>query len=154
MIEWNGTRHQFARIRRAGNGHTGTNGDASGRPPGDRCGRGRSRPRGLAGTAAADGKTPSRLHTDGRWVRDADGEEVRLRGLATASMGFYEVEGIHPKTPTEVVGWASNPARGWYPNVVRLPVTQWDVDQLGSARWSTRCFGLSSICWPSGAPTR
>ncbi|WP_415380109.1 PKD domain-containing protein [Halosimplex sp. TS25] len=86
---------------------------------------------GFAGTAAADGETPPRLHTDGRWVRDADGEAVRLRGLATASMGFYEVDGIHPKTPTEVVDWASDPARGWYPNVVRLPVTQWDVDQLG-----------------------
>ncbi|QLH81664.1 PKD domain-containing protein [Halosimplex pelagicum] len=86
---------------------------------------------GVAGTAAADEGVPSRLHTDGKWVRDADGEAVRLRGLATASMGFYEVEGNHPKTPTEVVDWASDPARGWYPNVVRLPVTKWDVDQLG-----------------------
>ncbi|WP_436929518.1 PKD domain-containing protein [Halosimplex halobium] len=86
---------------------------------------------GLTGTAAADEGTPPRLHTDGKWVRDEEGEPVRLRGLATASMGFYEVDGIHPKTPTEVVGWASDPARGWYPNVVRLPVTQWDVDQLG-----------------------
>ena len=87
---------------------------------------------GFAGTAAASAdETPSRLHTDGKWVRDADGEPVRLRGLATASMGFYAVDGIHPKTPEEVVGWASDPARGWYPNVVRLPVTQWDVDQLG-----------------------
>jgi len=87
---------------------------------------------GFAGTAAASAdETPSRLHTDGKWVRDADGEPVRFRGLATASMGFYAVDGIHPKTPEEVVGWASDPARGWYPNVVRLPVTQWDVDQLG-----------------------
>jgi chitodextrinase len=87
---------------------------------------------GVAGVAAAsDDARPSRLHTDGKWVRDTDGEPVRLRGLATASMGFYAVDGIHPKTPEEVVGWASDPARGWYPNVVRLPVTQWDVDQLG-----------------------
>ncbi|WP_436926963.1 PKD domain-containing protein [Halosimplex amylolyticum] len=87
---------------------------------------------GLTGTvAAADGEPPSRLHTDGKWVRNAEGESVRLRGVATASMGFYEVDGIHPKTPSDVVGWASDADRGWYPNVVRLPVTQWDVDQLG-----------------------
>ncbi|WP_123537844.1 PKD domain-containing protein [Halosimplex salinum] len=87
---------------------------------------------GVPGTVAAAGaETPSRLHTDGKWIRDADGEAVELRGVAPASMGFYEVEGVHPKSPTEVVGWATDDARGWYPNVVRLPVTQWDVEQLG-----------------------
>lgn len=87
---------------------------------------------GFTGTAAAeDGETPSRLHTDGRWLKNAEDEQVRLRGVATASMGFYHVENIHPKSPKDVVGWASDTDRGWYPDVLRLPVTQWDVDQLG-----------------------
>lgn len=87
---------------------------------------------GLSGIAAADeGEPPSRLHTDGRWITNADDERVRLRGVATASLGFYHVENVHPKSPTDVVGWASDTDRGWYPDVLRLPVTQWDVDQLG-----------------------
>ncbi|GKZ14493.1 glycoside hydrolase family 5 protein [Haladaptatus sp. T7] len=79
-------------------------------------------------TAAAAGPTP-RLHTDGKWIRNPDGDAVKLRGLAVADPGFYAQ--YHPKSVAEVLKWATDESRGWYPNIVRLPCTQDSVAAFG-----------------------
>ncbi len=78
------------------------------------------------GTGAA---APGRLHTEGRWIRDADGNDVRLQGMAPADPGFYRR--FHPKTFEEVLEWTTDESRGWHPNVVRLPFTKDSVDHFG-----------------------
>ncbi|AHG01968.1 hypothetical protein HALLA_01325 (plasmid) [Halostagnicola larsenii XH-48] len=80
-------------------------------------------------SAAANNGSRSRLQTNGRWIEDTDGNTIKLRGLAIADPGFYEL--YHPKSSTEVLEWATDPDRGWYPNVVRLPVTKDSVDEFG-----------------------
>jgi chitodextrinase len=82
----------------------------------------------LSGRASAGVSTP-RLHTDGKWIRDPQGNEVQLRGMATADPGFYRQ--YHPKSFEEVLRWATDTERGWHPNVVRLPITQDSVNEFG-----------------------
>ncbi|MFC7194069.1 glycoside hydrolase family 5 protein [Halosimplex aquaticum] len=82
----------------------------------------------FAGQASAGVPTP-RLHTDGRWIRDPQGNEVQLRGMATADPGFYRRH--HPKSFEEVLRRATDTADGWHPNVVRLPITQDSVNHFG-----------------------
>lgn len=84
----------------------------------------------LSDTVVADpAALASRLHTEGKWIVDAGGSRVKLRGVATADPAFYWR--WHPKTAMEVVEWASDEGRGWYPNTVRLPVTQGYIDHYG-----------------------
>jgi len=82
----------------------------------------------LSGRASAGVPTP-RLHTDGKWIRDPQGNAVQLRGMATADPAFYRR--THPKSFEEVLRWATDTERGWHPNVVRLPFTQDNVDYYG-----------------------
>ncbi|WP_135364599.1 fibronectin type III domain-containing protein [Halosimplex halophilum] len=82
----------------------------------------------LSGRASAGVPTP-RLHTDGKWIRDPEGNEVQLRGIATADPAFYRR--YHPKSFEEVLRRATDTADGWHPNVVRLPFTQDNVDHFG-----------------------
>ncbi|WP_330632936.1 cellulase family glycosylhydrolase [Halocatena halophila] len=82
----------------------------------------------VTGRASAGVPTP-RLHTDGRWLRDPNGNTVQLRGMATADPGFYRR--FHPKSFQEVLQWATDESNGWYPNVVRLPITQDSVAHFG-----------------------
>ncbi|WP_221621697.1 glycoside hydrolase family 5 protein [Halocatena pleomorpha] len=86
---------------------------------------------GVGTGAAASG----RLHTEGRWIRDADGNDVRLQGMAPADPGFYRR--FHAKTFEEVLEWATDESRGWYPNVVRLPFTKDSVDHFGLETYVT-----------------
>ncbi|QLH77152.1 fibronectin type III domain-containing protein [Halosimplex rubrum] len=82
----------------------------------------------LSGRASAGVPTP-RLHTDGKWIRDPQGNAVQLRGMATADPAFYRR--THPKSFEEVLRWATDTERGWHPNVVRLPFTQDNVAHYG-----------------------
>ncbi|WP_415380361.1 fibronectin type III domain-containing protein [Halosimplex sp. TS25] len=82
----------------------------------------------FTGQASAGVPTP-RLHTDGKWIRDPQGNEVQLRGMATADPGFYRQ--YHPKSFEEVLRRATDTSDGWHPNVVRLPFTQDSVDHFG-----------------------
>lgn len=84
------------------------------------------------GTGAA---APGRLHTEGRWIRDSDGNDVRLQGMAPADPGFYRR--FHPKTFEAVLEWATDESRGWHPNVVRLPFTKDSVDHFGLETYVT-----------------
>jgi endoglucanase len=81
------------------------------------------------GQATAAVPTP-RLHTDGKWLKDPAGNNVKLRGVATADPGFYS-RSWHPKDPVDVAKWASDDRRGWYPSIVRLPCTQSSVEHFG-----------------------
>lgn len=81
------------------------------------------------GRASAEVPTP-RLHTDGKWIKDPMGNNIKLRGIATADPGFY-ARSWHPKDPVGVAKWASDDRRGWYPSVVRLPCTQSSVEDHG-----------------------
>ncbi|WP_436929469.1 fibronectin type III domain-containing protein [Halosimplex halobium] len=82
----------------------------------------------LSGRASAGVPTP-RLHTDGKWIRDPEGNEVQLRGMATADPAFYRR--YHPKSFEAVLRRATDTERGWHPNVVRLPFTQDNVAHFG-----------------------
>ncbi|WP_235853569.1 fibronectin type III domain-containing protein [Halosimplex salinum] len=82
----------------------------------------------VSGRASAGVPTP-RLHTDGKWIRDPQGNEVQLRGMATADPAFYRR--THPKSFEEVLRRATDESEGWHPNVVRLPFTQDNVDYYG-----------------------
>ncbi|WP_415378776.1 RICIN domain-containing protein [Halosimplex sp. TS25] len=84
----------------------------------------------LSGTAAA---APSRLHTEGKWIRDADGNDVKLRGIAMADAGFYER--FHPKSSMDVAEWATDADRGWHPNLLRIPCTQDSISHYGAANY-------------------
>jgi len=91
---------------------------------------------GLAGSAGTAAAIPTpRLHTDGRWIRAPNGDDVVLRGMAPADPGFYRR--FHPKSFEEVLEWATDPDRGWHPNTVRLPLTQDSVDALGLETYVT-----------------
>ena len=85
---------------------------------------------GFSGTAAA---APSRLHTDGKWIRDADGNEFKIRGHAIADPGYYER--YHPKSSMEVAKWATDADRGWHPNLLRIPCTQDSITHYGAATY-------------------
>ncbi|WP_276255017.1 cellulase family glycosylhydrolase [Halomontanus rarus] len=76
---------------------------------------------GLTGSASAVGGPTPRLHTEGRWIRDPDGNDFTPRGVATASLDFLAEH--HPRTRTEILEHATD-GEDWYPNTVRLPVTE------------------------------
>ncbi|WP_049928117.1 cellulase family glycosylhydrolase [Halopiger goleimassiliensis] len=83
----------------------------------------------LTGTAAAvDNPTP-RLHTDGKWIVTEDGQRVKLRGFATASLDYMQ-EWYFPKTQTEVLEQATD-GETWHPNTIRLPVGEDAVHEQG-----------------------
>ncbi|MEY7851031.1 cellulase family glycosylhydrolase [Natrarchaeobius sp. A-rgal3] len=84
---------------------------------------------GVPSASADDGSSLPRLRTDGRWIETVDGDPVRLRGVAPADPGFYEL--YHPKSATEVLEWATDPDRGWHPNCVRLPLTTHSIGEFG-----------------------
>lgn len=84
---------------------------------------------GLAGTTTAADEPLPRLETDGKWIVTEDGEQVRLRGFATASLDFMD-EDFFPKTQTEVVERGTDGEK-WHPNVVRLPITEDAVHEQG-----------------------
>ncbi|WP_226021760.1 cellulase family glycosylhydrolase [Halomicrobium salinisoli] len=84
---------------------------------------------GAAGTAVGEVPTP-RLHTDGRWIKDPSGNNVKLRGVAMADPGFYG-RSWHPKSAEEVAKLATDADEGWHPNHVRIPCSQSSVDHHG-----------------------
>jgi len=86
---------------------------------------------GLSGTASA--AAPPRLHTEGKWIRDANGNDVKLRGLATAGLGFISYD-WYPKSVTEILDWATDSSRGWHPNVVRLPCDWGGIQDYGGVQ--------------------
>ena len=84
------------------------------------------------GTAAATtrGGIPTpRLHTDGRWLKDPNGNRVRLRGFATASLDFVAYD-WYPFTVREVLARATDWER-WHPTVVRLPCEWEGINEHG-----------------------
>jgi len=85
---------------------------------------------GFSGSAAA---APSRLHTDGKWIKDADGDRFKPRGHAIADPGYYER--YHPKSSMAVAKWATDGERGWHPNLLRIPCTQDSIAHYGAATY-------------------
>ncbi|MCU4740623.1 glycoside hydrolase family 5 protein [Natronoglomus mannanivorans] len=84
---------------------------------------------GFPGTATAvDNPTP-RLETDGRWIVDPDGNRVKLRGFATASLEFIDYD-WYPFTVEEVLEHGTD-GETWHPNTVRLPITEDPVHEHG-----------------------
>jgi hypothetical protein len=81
---------------------------------------------GLGATGTVSAATP-RLHTDGKWIRDPDGNAVTLRGVSPSGLNYLEQ--THPKSITEVLGMAT--ADDWHTDVIRLPVTEWAVHDYG-----------------------
>ncbi|AWB28232.1 cellulase family glycosylhydrolase [Halococcoides cellulosivorans] len=86
---------------------------------------------GLVGTAGAVGGSTPPLHTEGRWIRDPAGENVELRGFATAGLDFIAND-WYPFSTTEVLERATD-GEQWQPNAIRLPVTEWPFIEQGPA---------------------
>ena len=88
------------------------------------------------GTAAAEdhesadpddrGIETPRLHRDGNLLRDPDGNKVVLRGVNVTDPA--RAEALHWRRPLpETIDHATDPDRGWYPRVIRIPVQTGDV---------------------------
>ncbi|GAB3040636.1 cellulase family glycosylhydrolase [Natronobiforma cellulositropha] len=74
---------------------------------------------GLSSSAGAVGIPTPRLHTEGKWIVDPDGNPVTLRGFATAGLGYMSYD-WYPRTVEEVLNHAVD-GETWHPNMIRLP---------------------------------
>lgn len=75
---------------------------------------------------AAPASSPSRLHVDGALLRDANGNEVRLRGLNVCSLEFDHAGAnwqLQPDGGSPLIDALVDPSR-WNANAVRMPVNQ------------------------------
>ncbi|WP_183091442.1 glycoside hydrolase family 5 protein [Streptomyces radicis] len=66
------------------------------------------------------------LATEGNRVVDSSGNPVTLRGVSMIGPRHnYECTECNPQPMADHIARATDPARGWHSNVVRLPVTEW-----------------------------
>ncbi|AWB26957.1 cellulase family glycosylhydrolase [Halococcoides cellulosivorans] len=82
---------------------------------------------GLAlGTAGAVGIATPWLHRDGNWMKDPSGNEVTLRGVNVPDAKRMDSKDFRPDHD-ETIGRATDPERGWYSRVIRLPLQPLDI---------------------------
>lgn len=83
------------------------------------------------------GMMTPRLHVDGRWLRDPNGDTVTLRGLNTVDPWWGdEHQNLRGAAYTETLTRITDTDRGWHPRVVRVPY-QHSVRSLGVQRTIT-----------------
>ncbi|MCU4972735.1 cellulase family glycosylhydrolase [Halobacteria archaeon AArc-m2/3/4] len=85
---------------------------------------------GVPGTVSANGVPTPRLQTDGKWITDPLGNEVKLRGFATASLDYIAYD-WYPWSVREILEMATDHEAGWHPNHVRLPCEKEGIDEYG-----------------------
>ena len=72
-------------------------------------------------TSTAPPPPTPRLHTEGRFFKDASGNTVILRGVAVADLKEVDT-GRAPMNVAQVLDLVSDASQGWYARVVRLTV--------------------------------
>jgi hypothetical protein len=73
-------------------------------------------------SVAAESMPTPRLHVEGQWLKDPNGNDVVLRGLNTVDPWWGdEHAGMRGSTFDDTLDLITDPDRGWHPHVVRLP---------------------------------
>ncbi len=73
---------------------------------------------------SANSQTKSWLHVDGNQIKDSVGNPVTLRGVSVIAPEYSIRNPDNPKEPAEYIAWLADSTRGWYSNVVRIPVCE------------------------------
>ena len=83
--------------------------------------------------AAADAGSGTRpwLHVEGNQIKDPAGNLVTLRGVSILDPE-YMPSSPNPKTPSEIIAWQADAARGWYSRILRLDVCEKNQDPAGA----------------------
>lgn len=69
------------------------------------------------------------LHTDGRWFKDEKDNLVTLRGISFCGFNNEWGEKVLPNFPEKIVK-VTNGTNGWYPNVLRLPIKDYHLENF------------------------
>lgn len=84
------------------------------------------------GTVAADTMPTPRLHVEGNYLADPDGNRVVLRGVNIEDP--YYIQNQNPEPSLEWhIDTATNETEDWYSRVIRIPAHPHDPDLIGSA---------------------
>ena len=90
-----------------------------------------------AGTSSDSGLP--RLQTDGSWIVTEDGERFTPRGVNVIEPLFADQNAAKRGGDyTDTLELATATQEAWYNYVLRLPVTQWGIDQLGFDEYASR----------------
>jgi endoglucanase len=80
-----------------------------------------------------------RLHTDGKWIVDEDGNEVVLRGVATADPQFVQEDVDRDELDYwTLLGRLTDESEAWYTGVVRVPCTLESWQSTGISRYCSQ----------------
>ncbi|MFC7142675.1 sugar-binding protein [Halosimplex aquaticum] len=91
-----------------------------------------------AETDSASGRLP-RLRTEGSWIVTEDGERFTPRGANLIEPLFGDQnERNRGGTYMDTLELATDTADAWYNNVLRLPLTNYAIDELGYEEYATR----------------
>jgi hypothetical protein len=85
------------------------------------------------------------LHTEGKYIKDASGNSVILRGVSLIDIGVIDHDVWNKrggKKAKDIIGIATNANDGWYAKVIRLPVYPDAIN--GEAGWN-QCWGTIVI---------
>ena len=69
------------------------------------------------------------LHTDGRWVKDEADNLVTLRGISFCGFNNAWGEKVLPDFSAKIAK-VTNGTNGWYPNILRLPIKNYHLDNF------------------------
>jgi endoglucanase len=69
------------------------------------------------------------LHTDGRWFKDEQNNLVTLRGISFCGFNNEWGEKALPNFPQKIAK-VTNGNNGWYPNVLRLPIKDYHLENF------------------------
>jgi len=92
---------------------------------------------GAAGSSASSAAAPlPALHVEGKWIRDASGHAVTLRGVSVADLDAIHNGDRDQSGPTTVFDIIDRGcSSGWDIDVFRLPVHPEVTDETGSHGW-------------------
>lgn len=80
-----------------------------------------------------------RLQTDGSWIVTENGEKFTPRGINLVEPLFAD-QNAHKRGANYVehLELATNTDEAWYNTILRVPVNQWGIDQIGIEEYATR----------------
>jgi endoglucanase len=82
-----------------------------------------------AQSSCIDNQNLSWLHTDGRWFKDEQNNLVTLRGISFCGFNDEWGEKVLPNFPQKIAK-VTNGTNGWYPNVLRLPIKDYHLENF------------------------